>query len=300
MPPALLFHQMFRHALNRQVEYSFGEEGDTFTTMTPLGNDLLPRVIEVAGALGFPGEWAWAVKRFCEFAQPPTFLFRLDELHRDVSAITLYCRFPSEPDDSQFHAAIRAARPFRWNGPAPSRIAHALQLPGPRGIAFRTNRAGNLRTALYFRSEEHVGPSWNARLTALLTACQYPEQLATAIDSNLKAIYTPGPAGVIGIDSSSDDVPAAVKFDPSNVPLPLAFAFLRKIGVSAPRIAALAKIALGLRAESVSYVGVKYSQSGFAGWRLYFSCEPAHHVSPARANIVTQRNLRPTRRLPHY
>jgi hypothetical protein len=286
--------------LDRQVEYSFGEENGTFTTMTPLGNDLLPRVMEVAGALALPGEWAWGVKRFCEFVQPQTFLFRLDELNRDISAITLYCRFPTEPDDSQFHAAIRVARPFRWNGPAPSRIADALQLPGPRGIAFRTNRTGDLRTALYFRSEEHAGPSWNTRLATLLSACQYPEEFVTSIEGDLKALYTPGPAGVIGLDSGSGDVPAAVKFDPSNVPLPIALAFLQKVGVSTPRIAALTKVALGLRAESVSYIGVKYSQSGFAGWRLYFSCEPSHYVSPARINIVAQRNLRPTRRLPHY
>jgi hypothetical protein len=299
MSPALVFHRLFHRILARQVEYSYGDEEQAFTSMAPLGNDLLPKVIELARALPYAGEWGWAIERFSSFVRPDAYLLRLDWDQGEPAAVTLYCRFPEEPDDTQFQAAVKSARPFHWNGPLPSRIAGALGLPGPRGIAFRANRQEVPLTAIYFRSQEHAGPSWMARLAALLAACQYSEELAATIEADLKALYTPGPAGVIGVDDG-EGVPGALKFDPSNVSLASTFAFLRKAGVPAQRIAGLAATALGLRADAATYVGVKYSQLGFAGWRVYFSCEPPYGPTPSQPTIAVERNLRPVRRLPHY
>jgi hypothetical protein len=300
MSQVLAFHRLFGHVLSRQVEYSYGSEEQSFTAMVPLGYDLLPRAMELAALLEFSGEWAWAIQRFSEAVRPDTFLLRLDGPDQAASSITLYCRFPSEPDDTQFRSAVRSARPFNWNGPATSRIAEALGLPGPRGMAFRTDRKGALQTAIYFRTEEHAGPSWVARLPALLAACGYQDNLAGTIESDLKALYGPGPIGVIGLDNGSDGLPATLKFDPSNVPVARAIMFLKKIGVPASRISTLAGVATGLRAESVSYLGIKYKEDGLAGWRLYFSCEPSYCSSPAGINVAVQRSLRPIRRIPHY
>lgn len=300
MSQILAFHRLFRHVLSRQVEYSYGPEEQSFTAMVPLGYDLLPRAMELAALLEFTGEWAWGVQRFSEAVRPDTFLLRLDGPDRMPSSITLYCRFPSEPDDVRFQSAVRSARPFTWNGPATSHLADALGLAGPRGVAFRADRKGTLRTSVYFRSEEHSGPSWVARLPALLAACGYQNELAGTIEADLKALYGPGPVGVIGLDDGSNGLPAALKFDPSNVPVTRAMMFLKKMGVPASRTSALAAVAAGLRAESVSYVGIKYKEDGFAGWRLYFSCEPSYGPPPAGINVAVQRNLRPIRRIPHY
>jgi hypothetical protein len=300
MSQTLAFHRLFGHVLSRQVEYSYGPEEQSFTAMVPLGYDLLPKAIELSALLEFTGEWGWAVQRFSEAVRPDTFLLRLDGPDRMPSSITLYCRFPSEPDDAQFQFAIRSAHPFRWSGPVTSRLADALGLPGPRGIAFRTDRKGTLQTAIYFRSEEHAGPSWVARLPTLLSACGYQNELADTIEADLKALYGPGPVGVIGFDNGTNGMPAAVKFDPSNVPLARALTFLKKVGVPPSRTSALAGVATGLRAESVSYLGVKYKDDGFAGWRLYFSCEPSPSLPTAGINVAVPRNLRPMRRIPHY
>jgi hypothetical protein len=300
MSPALVFHTLFRRVLAREVEYSLSEADDSFTTMVPIKSDLLARVIELAEVIPFAGEWAWSVERFSSAINPDAFLFRLDWRQNEPTAVTLYCRFPSEPNTADFQKAVGYARPFRWNGPDPSAVAASLGVPGPRGIAFRATNQGNLRTALYFRSEQHAGASWTGRLAALLAACQYPEELGCTIEGHLKDLYRPGPAGVIGVDDGVGGVPGALKFDPSNVPLGATFGFLLRIGVSATRIAALRSTAIGLRAESATYVGVQYRPQGFSGWRLYFACEPSYARIPGQLAIASQRNLRAVRRLPHY
>src|SRR5581483_6819445 len=231
---------------------------------------------------------------------PDAFLFRLDWRHNEPTAVTLYCRFPSEPDPAQFQEAIGYARPFRWNGPDPACVAASLGVAGPRGIAFRATDKGHLRTAVYFRSEQHAGASWTVRLTELLAACQYRQELASTIEGHLKELYRPGPIGVVGVDDGEGGVPRALKFDPSNVPTNVALALLARVGVSASRIEALRRIAIGLRAESVTYAGVQYGQEGFSGWRLYFACEPAYARAPGQVAGGSQRNLRPVRRLPHH
>jgi hypothetical protein len=309
MEPAFVFQQLFRDVLSRQVEYSYSDAGDTCTTMVPLRMHLVPLVVELAEAIPFAGEWAWAVARAANAIQPNEILFRMDWRVRGVAsprandeptAATVYCRFPVEPDTNTFQAAVGYARPFRWSGPDPSAVAAAMGVPGPRGIAFRASHSGRLRTALYFRSNEHAGESWTERLTALLAACQYPAELAKMIESNLKGLYPPGPVGVIGIDEGEDGVAGAIKFDPSNVPSGIALAFLARAGVSPDRIEALRRIAVGFRADSVSYAGVQYGPRGLSGWRMYFACEPGYARRPGRTAVESQRNLRPVRRLPHY
>lgn len=300
MRAALRFQQLFSDVLARQVEYSYGEAEDSITTMVPLKQDRVGQLVELAKMIPFAGSWAWSVERFAAAIQPDQFLFRLDWLQGEPMAVTCYCRFPSEPATAEFRRAIGLARPFRWNGPDPSAVAASLGVTGPRGIAFRANHRGNLRTAVYFKSEHHVGASWTERLGALLEVCQYPAALAPIIEGHLKELYRPGPAGVVGVDDGEDGVPSAVKFDPSNVPLSAVFGFLARMSVPHRRIEALKKIAIGLRAESVTYAGVQYGREGFSGFRLYLACEPPHARHPGRPTLDAQRTLRPARRLPHY
>jgi hypothetical protein len=300
MSAALLFQQLFRGVLARQVEYSYSEAKDSFTTMVPMKHDLLPQVVELAKAIPFAGEWAWSIERFAGAIHPDEFLFRLDWLHNEPTTVTLYCRFPSEPCTAEFNRAMGFARGFSWNGPDPSAAAASLGVEGPRGVAFRATNKGSLRTAVYFRSEQHAGPSWIERLAAFLATCQYPEELASTIEVHLKELYRPGPVGIIGVDEGESGVPRAVKFDPPNVQLNALFGFLGRVGVSTTRIDALRSVAVGLRAESVTYAGVQYGREGFSGFRLYFACEPIYARRPGQVAMGLQRTLRPARRLPHY
>ena len=165
--------------------------------MIPLTFELLPRVAEMSRAIPFAGEWAWAVERFWNGVVPDAFLLRIDWSGGEPRAVTLYCRFSVEPDADAFKAALTHAEPFRWSGPDPSAIGASLGAVGPRGIAFRASGTGSLRTALYFRSDDHAGRKWIDRLAGLVEACGYPDGLLATIESHLNDLYQPGPVGVL-------------------------------------------------------------------------------------------------------
>jgi hypothetical protein len=300
MSPQLMFQQFFGDVLARQVEYSYSDVDDSVTTMVPLKRDGLPRVLGLAKAVAFSGEWAWAVERFTVTARPEDFLFRVDWTGSDATALTLYSRFPIEPDAAEFQRVMRSARPLAWHGPDTSAVAAALQSAGPRGIAFRASRTGHLRTAVYYRTAQHAGGAWSERLVALLAACGYPSDLAATIESDLKDLYQPGPVGVIGVDDGDEGKAGSLKFDPANVPTNVALAFLARMQVRAERIDALRRIAAGLRAKFMTYAGAQYGPHGFSGWRLYVQCEPSNSRLPGAAAIVSPRHLRPARSLSQH
>ena len=300
MPPALLFHRLFGAVSARQVEYSYGDETDGFTSMVPLDAALLPRVQELAAGIDFAGQWAWSVGQFARRVNPDAFLLRLDWENDEPTAATLYCRFPSPPDAEGFETALAAARPFAWAGPDPRAIATALGAPGCRGIAFRVKHGGALRTSLYFKCDQHANALWADRLRALLDVCRHPGEHASVIEAHLRDLYGPGPVGILGINDGAAGVAGAVKFNPSDVPLSKAIRFIASAGAAVERIASLTRAAQGLRARLVSYVGVQYDLGGLLGWRLYFSCEPGAMPGPLHTPICAQRTLRPVVRLPHY
>lgn len=303
---AAAFTALFRASLARQVEYSFSDEPDRMTTMIPLaGDEVAAQLVRLAASLPFAGDWSWAVPCLIRAVRPDAFLLRMDWQGQAARAVTLYARFPTEPDDAAFHSAMAAARPFQWHGPPPSALAAALGVPGPRGIALRVGADGSRQAALYFKSEHHVGPSWGARLADLLPACGWDRALAPRIEADLRPLYRPGPLGVVGVDGGEEDArnirtARIVKFDPANVPLGDALGFLARVGVSPARLAAVRAAALGLRADSASYVGAQYGPGGFAGWRVYLACEPPFVRRPGLPAMDAQRHLRPLRRGPHY
>lgn len=300
MLTSLEFQRLFSFILSQQVEYSYGAEENAFTTMVPLKPSSLGHALELAQSATFAGDMAWSVERFARMVHPDELLLRLDWHGDEATAITLYCRFPVEPEASDFQGALDVARAFQWRGPNTDAVATALGVRGPRGIAFRASKSGSTRTAVYFRCEVHAGTSWTDRLKNLLRACHYPEALASEIEGDMKALYLPGPVGVIGLDEGTDSTPGAIKFDPCNVPLKAVLAFLARIGLSRKRLEELTRIAIGFRAESVTYASVHYGKDGFSGFRLYFGCEPAAARLPSRIGIPLQRTLMPARRLPHY
>jgi len=252
MSPALRFQQVFRDVLAQQVEYSYDGTPDRVTTMIPLKMHRLREAIAVAGEIPFAGDWAWAMPRFAAAVEPDELLFRLDWERGEVAGVTLYGRFRSEPDAGAFRQAVAAARPFGWTGPDTAAVAAALGVAGPRGVAFRATRGGGRRTAAYFRSDEAAGPSWASRLPALLAACTFPEDLAPAIERDLRGLYHPGAVGVIGVDEGHDGAAGSVKFDPAGVPLGAALTFLEQAGVPAAQLDLLRRVSVGLRADAAT------------------------------------------------
>lgn len=297
---AATFSQIFRAESYSAVEYSFDTVPDRRGLMVGGKQGFLVSVGQFAAGLPFAADWMWAVQHFTAVVHPDAYLLRADCRAEEVIAITLYCRFPMEPDDHVFLRYMDAARPFAWTGPSPASIAATLGLPGPRGICFRVDENGHRQTALYYRVEADNASLPPDVLPQLVRVCRLPEGLAETISADIHALYPPGPVGVIGVDGGEDGRAEALKFDPANVPVSKAITFLGTKHVSAARIADLSSVARSLRAQWVSYLGAKYGAEGFAGWRVYFSVRPNLLAVPLVPRIVVERSAFPTYQLPHY
>jgi len=82
---------------------------------------------------------------------------------------------------------------------------------------------------------------------------------------------------VIGMDQgSSAACVGAIKVDPADVSVVMALRFLASKCVSPDARLRVESLASALRARKLSYLGLKYTAAGFAGWRAYFSSAPAH------------------------
>jgi hypothetical protein len=302
MTEALLaeFAQAFRDQAYAGLEYSY-DEVESRRSMTVAGKPgFAVRAARFAASLRFAADWAWAVQQFTSFVRPDAYLLRVDSRAEEIIALTLYCRFPIEPVDSEFDASAIYLRPLQWQGPTPSRIALVLGVPGPRGIGVRVNKKGQFSTALYYAVGSPTIHLARDTLTQLVDLCGLPPHLTDTILEDVRELYNPGPVGVIGIDSAGLSSGNALKLNPANVPLDRAFKFLKRKLVPDRRITQIAQIAGSLRAIWTSYFGCKYSATGFDGWRLYFSTQPGLTSAPAAPRISVEKICRPTIRLPHY
>jgi len=295
-----IFSQIFRAEAYSVVEYSFDAAPDRRGVMVGGKPGFLTAVQQFAAGLPFAADWTWSTQRFTELVRPDAFLLRCDCRAEEIMAITLYCRFPMEPDDNAFCRYMRAARPFTWTGPSPGAIAALLGVPGPRGIGFRVDATGDRQTALYYRVQADTGKLPPEVLPQLVRVCGLPESLAETIGADIHSLYPPGPVGVIGVDCGEDGWAKALKFDPANVPLSKALSFLGARLASVARMEELSSVARSLRAQWVSYLGAKYGAEGFAGWRVYFSVRPDLLPGPLLPRIVVERSANPTFHLPHY
>jgi hypothetical protein len=300
VPSAFSFSQLFRHEAQAAVEYSFDDAVDRQGVMIGMSNLPADRLRSFAADLPFAGDWLWAIERFRDAARPDAFLLRADFRSDRVTALTLYSRFPSEPSDETFHRLLRTAAPFRWTGPSPAAAASVLHVIGPRGIGFRVNATGLCRTSIYFRVPAAAPELKGETLQELCAVSGLPPELAMKIGEDVHDLYTPGPVGVIGLDDGPDGRAGALKFDPANVPLQKAFAFVARKKAAPSSLARLAATSRALRASSASYLGIKYGVNGFSGWRMYFSLRPGLLAVPFAPRTITERSQLPTYHLPHY
>lgn len=294
------FTRIFREELCFNLEYSLDEDETRHGTMVPGKDGFMERIQRFAAVLPVVSEWAWAVRRFAEHVRPDAYLLRTDWAGSEALAVTVYCRFPHEPRDVSFFDAVARAWPMGWSGPSPQAVGETLGVAGPRGIAFRVDRSGANRTAVYYKLSEDR--TWLDPETChdLVRACGLAEELAELILADVKSLYPPGPVGVIGMDDGPGGVVGALKLDPSNVLLRTALGFLSGKGVPAVATSRVARLAEALRARWLSYLGAKYGPEGFAGWRAYFSYEPFRLAPAGSFRISSERHAVPTLRLPHY
>lgn len=290
--------QLQSHAI-KGVEYSYDLLATGYGIMVGGPGTLFDVTREFARDLEFAADWWWATARIVEAVRPDTYLFRVDILEGRVVALTLYLRFPSEPTDSEFVEGLRTARPFGWIGPNTDKIARALRCPGPRGIGLRVDENRRLGTSLYFKAGDRS--SFDEETARRLThLCGFSETCASALLADLRSLYVGGPVGVIGLDSGDGDRAGALKFDPPNVPLSRVLSFAALHGSPSARLAEITAIAYCVRAQFVSYLGVKYGAAGFCGCRAYFSVNPSAVASASGLAVRYDNEPVPTLRLPHY
>jgi hypothetical protein len=290
------FIRLFRLAAYTGVEYSFDEQEGRHGTTVRGDPGFVSYVEELAAAAPVAGEWAWAARRFADYVRPDSYLLRVDWEDDVIDCLSLYCRFPREPSDVEFDAAMERAKPLHWSGPSPRRVAEVLGQPGPRGVGLRVDRAGRHHVAVYYTVATVIERLPAAAIEQLIDVCGLPGALVETVHSDVASLYPPpGPVGVIGIDAG----PTAIKLNPANVPFERAFAFMTARGAAATRIRGLREIANALRARWLTYLGVRYAARGFSGWKAYFSTVPLRLAS-ATAPVVLGRSAIPTLRLPHY
>jgi hypothetical protein len=290
----------FRDPASRGVEYSYDAFG-TGSGITVRGEgELISRVRQFVGGIPAMGEWLWTVERFIALVHPTTFLFRIDDGGASITALTIYARFPRDPGPEEFASAMQAVRPFSWRGPPIAAIARTLGCVGPRGIGLRVKPDGAANTSIYFRLDSIRGQLSTETLFELAELCEFPQTAVAELLSDLRPLYTPGQIGVIGLDTRTPTSINTLKFDPSNVPLSLAVACVRKKGASRARTDEIVAIAQGLRSRYASYVGMKYNADGFSGARLYFSVDQSALDMPARITFRADFEASATLRAPHY
>jgi hypothetical protein len=282
------------------VEYSIDHREGVQGITVPLRGDVGTALARVAAAARLPGTWLSTVQRLIAAMLPNAILLRIDTDGRRIGALTAYLRFPQEPAAPALQALLGATSRLQVRPDTLAALAQALGCPGARGIGIRTGAEGDQRLAVYFRVERDVHGFGAAALQQLAGALGWPDDACGPIARDLRALHPGGSVGVIGVDVADDGDIAALKCDPANVPLARALPFLQQQGASPERIDACLSLCRALRARTLSYVGVKYDRSGFAGWRLYFSYRPHGAARNGQPALLIDTPGTAALRMPHY
>lgn len=281
------------------VEYSLSQDRESETTMTPVTPTTLDHLAGHLEHFPFAEEWFIAVRNLTQQVSPDAALLRVDWRRAVPSAFSWYLRFPQPPRDDVFVEAMKHAWPFHWEGPPPGKMAAALALPGPRGLALRARADGGMNSALYFRTSGVPAAEAALRLDPLVEACGLPGQLAGTMREDLQG--TPGAEiSVVGVDQGSQERVGTLKVNLEDVSIIQASRFLRRKGAPGLTIDRLQQLAASLRTRALSYLGLKYGPDGFLGWRAYFSCEPARAARVGATRFLTGRSVSGKPRMPQY
>lgn len=291
--------ECFRREAYHTVEYSFEPDAARIGWMVGGDARFSSAARRFMGAIGVGGSWFWAIERFVAFTRPDTYLFKVDRDREILSAVTLYCRFPRPVSQEQLQETLNACPPLAWNGPSIDRLSRALDVGAPRGIGFRLT-GGATGAAVYFRAAAGFRRFTTRQLHALLDVCDFDPGMSAAIAAEAGGFYASGPMGVIGFEAPSDSSPGTLKLDPANVPFSKVTKALTEWETADGYVRQIERVAASLRATTASYLGLKFSPGGFAGWKLYLAVKPAEVPAAGTPRLIGPREISPSFRLPHY
>ena len=282
------------------VEYSIDHRPALHSVTLPLGARARQHIADAGAAMRFGGSWAVAVARMIDAILPPVVLLRIDSERAQVAGLTAYLRFQQEPSGDALSALLLRTCGVVTQPARLTAVAAALGCPGARGIGLRGGLDGSNKLAVYFKVERDLASFAAGAVERLMIDCGWPPDCAQAIQADLRAVHVGGSVGVIGIDLDDTGAISALKCDPANVPLERVQAFLRLKNAPLERIRAFESMSRAMRARSLSYLGIKYTPEGFAGWRLYFSSRPDAHRSTAQPALFVDSPGTAALRMPHY
>jgi hypothetical protein len=279
--------------LASSVEYSVSEETGKLGTMVRGDAGVVQAIGTFVSGTVLAGDWYSAAARMFQHIGPIASLFRVDWSVGRLVATTLYLKFPQPPNGAAVAETLACARPFRWHGPSPAAVAEAVGLAGPTGIALRGSASGSGHVAVYYLVEATPGTVTQNALSRLLEAADV--SCAAKVVADSVTLAPSCPLSVVGLDGGS---PGALKLDWGEVPSRVARAVVKSKGASHGALTRFDELSNNLRARWLSYLGMKYMSTGFAGWRAYFSIEP-HRYIPAGLPSMQGRE-RASARMPHY
>jgi hypothetical protein len=299
-PAPLAFFSAFRTELADSVEYSFGSQSQAYGTMVAGKSGFFETVKRFTESLPYAAQWSWAVDHFVKALNPDTFLFKVDWQLSTPSSITLYARFPEEIPTEDLVSLLNACRPLAWHGCSPGEVASLLDLPGPRGIGLRVGSSSQCSAAFYYRPAMSFRTFCSHKLASLLELCGLTSDHRRCVEDQVGPLCGGVEMGVLGIDTATASGPNPLKFDPPNVPLSALFDRLHQRDEGRSWLLALLPVIYHLRATHASYVGLKYSEKGLAGAKLYLAVKPGAYAVPAAPRIILPMFFHPSMRLPHY
>lgn len=290
----------FGMAAGTNIEYSIDQRPDVHSVTLPLGGYARHQIADAGAAMSFGGGWSMAVARLIDAILPPTMLLRIDSDRNGLFALTSYLRFQQEPRIEGFCQLIERICHLPTNPAQLKAVSTALGCTGPRGIGLRGSTDGSIRLAVYFKVERDLSSFSAETVGTLLTGCGWECAGAPAIQADLRAVHVGGSVGVIGVDLDAAGAITALKCDPANVPLHRVSTFLQHKRAAAERLDVFGSMSRALRARSLSYLGIKYTPQGFAGWRLYFSLRPDGYARLTQPALFIDSPGAATLRMPHY
>lgn len=282
------------------VEYSIDHRPDAHGITVPLHGDVRAALRSAATAAQFPGTWHDTVLRLVHTMLPDAILLRIDTDGMRIGALTAYLRFTREPDAPTLQALLATTSRLRIQPPRLDALAQALGCPGARGIGIRAAPDGKERLAVYFRVERDLQSFGKETVRQLAATAGWPDDVCAGLALDLRALHPGGSVGVIGTDIGPDGALDSLKCDPANVPLTRAIPFLQTHGADNTHVEKCFALCGTLRARTLSYVGVKYGRTGFAGWRLYFSYRQHGAARNGQPALLVDTPGSAAQRMPHY
>ena len=285
IPNRLVFAATFRQRLFQYVEYSLEADARRLGTMIFGDGKFLDEVEAFLPKFSGAKPWMRGVRSFASQANPVNYLMKVDWLEENVSAVSLYCRFIENLGVAALVETLKSSAPLGWEGPSLQKIAETLGSHWPHGIGFRITDEGHYHSAVYNRVSM---PSMDFRLRALpaiVDICDFPNSVEQEIRQDIGCICRPGPVGIIAVDADKEGRAAALKLDLDSVPLGWALRFLRERGAAAMRIMEIENFARSLGIRVAGYLGLKYNNSGFKGWKLYLPIQPRLQQAALRPHL---------------